>query len=249
MEPTMNMRVAHLYPGMMNIYADRGNIIALERHCAWRGIGFSVTGFSLDEPIDWGGYDFFYLGGGQDRDQRLVSEDLRRRGSGLIEAVEGGAVVLAVCGGYQLLGDYYITGVGERMEGVGLFGAHTVAGTRRCIGNVVVEAGIGGRTLTLAGFENHAGKTYLDAGQQPLGTVVSGFGNNAEDGTEGIIYRNAIGTYLHGPLLPKNTALAEYLVLQALRHRHGEDVGPLSPIDYAFEDEAREVAVRLAGGG
>lgn len=245
----MELRVAHLYPNMMNIYADRGNIIALERHCAWRDIGCSVSGFGLGEDIDWSAHDFFYLGGGQDRDQRLVSEDLRQKGAGLVEAVEGGAVVLSVCGGYQLLGDYYMAGEGERMDGVGLFGAHTIAGSRRCIGNVVVESEIGGSRMVLAGFENHAGKTYLDPGERPLGRVISGFGNNSEDGTEGIIYRNAIGTYLHGPLLPKNPGLAEYLVLEALRYRYGPDVEPLSPIDHALEDEAHDVAVRVARGG
>jgi len=234
---------------MMNIYADRGNIIALERHCAWRGISFSVTGFGLDDDISWRDYDFFYLGGGQDRDQRLVSEDLRAKGSGLAEAVEEGAVVLSVCGGYQLLGEYYVTGAGDRMEGVGLFRAHTVAGSDRCIGNVVVRSDIGCLDLTLAGFENHAGRTFLAPGQQPLGKVVSGFGNNAVDGTEGIVYLNAIGTYLHGPLLPKNPGLAEYLLLQALRHRYGDGVGPLSPIDLSLEEEAHGVAVRVAGGG
>lgn len=245
----MEIRVAHLYPNMMNIYADRGNIIALERHCAWRGIGFSATGFTLEEKIDWSEYDFFYLGGGQDRDQALVCDDLRGRGAGLVEAVAGGAVLLAVCGGYQLLGDYYITGGGERMEGVGLFKAHTVAGKKRCIGNVVIESEIGGQRLTLAGFENHAGKTYLDPGQQPLGRVISGYGNNSEDKTEGIVCRNAIGTYLHGPLLPKNPAFAEYLIRQALRHRHGEGVAPLSPIDHSLEDQAHAVAVKAARGG
>lgn len=245
----MELRIAHLYPDLMNIYADRGNIIALGRQCAWRGIDIRVDGFGPGDSPDWTGYDFFYLGGGQDRDQRLVCEDLRSKGSGLLEAIEAGAVLLSVCGGYQLLGDYYRTGDGGTMTGVGLFRAHTIAGSRRCIGNVVVRSDIGGRDLLLAGFENHAGKTYLEAGQKPLGRVITGHGNNSEDGTEGIIYRNAVGTYLHGPLLPKNAALTEYLLLQALRHRYGEGVEALEPVDHTLEDEAHRVAVRVAKGG
>lgn len=242
----MELRAVALYPEQMNIYADRGNIIALERHCAWRGIGFEVDGFSLGERVDWPEYDFFYLGGGQDRDQKLVCDDLRQRGAGLIEAVDNRAVVLAVCGGYQLLGDYYVTGGGDRMDGIGLFRAHTVAGKKRCIGNVVIESGLGGRQMVIAGFENHAGKTFLDEGQQPLGTVLSGFGNNAEDRTEGIVLKNAIGTYLHGPLLPKNPFLAEYLIQRALEHRYGGDIEPLAPLDHALEDAARVTALRIA---
>lgn len=244
----MEIRIAHLYPDMMNIYADRGNIIALGRHCSWRGIELSVDGFGLGESLNWPDYDFFYLGGGQDRDQQLVADDLRRGSAGLTEAVEGGAALLAVCGGYQLLGEYYRTAGGERMEGVGLFKAHTIAGRKRCIGNVVVESWLGGERMVLAGFENHAGKTYLAAGQQPLGRVISGYGNNSEDKTEGIVYRNAIGTYLHGPLLPKNPDLAEHLVYQALVHRYGKGVEELSPIDHTLEDEAHAVAVRAARG-
>jgi CobQ-like glutamine amidotransferase family enzyme len=244
----LEIRVAHLYPNMMNIYADRGNIIALSRHCSWRGIGIRVDGFSLGQDVDWPRYDFFYLGGGQDRDQHLVCRDLREKGTGLPQAIDAGAALLAVCGGYQLLGDYYRTGAGETMQGVGLFKAHTVAGEKRCIGNVVVRSDIAGMNLMLAGFENHAGKTYLDAGQKPLGSVVSGYGNNSEDGTEGIVYKNAVGTYLHGPLLPKNVALAEHLLMRALQHRYGEDVEPLSPIDHRLEDEAHAVAVRIARG-
>jgi hypothetical protein len=242
----MKMRVAHLYPNLMNIYADRGNIIALDRHCSWRGIDFEVDQYGPGEDFDWMEYDFFYLGGGQDREQQLVCQDLRHKGAALPEAVDSGAVLLAVCGGYQLLGDYYLTAAGEHMEGVGLFRAHTIAGTKRCIGNVVIDSVIGGEKMILTGFENHAGKTYLDSGQKPFGTVVSGYGNNSEDKTEGIIYRNAIGTYLHGPLLPKNPVLVEYLILQSLRHRHGDEVEPLQPIDHRLEDAARATALKIA---
>lgn len=239
----MEVRIAHLYANLMNIYADRGNIIALVRRSEWRGVDVRVDEFGPGESPRWGEYDFFYLGGGQDREQHLVCRELAAAGAGIVAAVEDGAVLLAICGGYQLLGNYYRTAAGETMEGVGLFKAHTVAGTKRLIGNVVVASGIGGLGLTLAGFENHAGKTYLDEGQQPLGRVLSGYGNNAEDGTEGIVYQNAIGTYLHGPLLPKNAALTDYLIETALKHRYGSGV-ELKPLAHALEDAAHRVAVK-----
>ncbi|MFA5802373.1 MAG: glutamine amidotransferase [Thermoleophilia bacterium] len=243
----MEVRIAHLYPTLMNIYADRGNIITLVQQCRWRGIDVRVEEFGLDEVPDWKAFDFFYLGGGQDREQQLVCRDLAIKGAGLREAVEEGAVLLSVCGGYQLLGDYYRTAAGETMDGIGLFNAHTVAGDRRCIGNVIVESEIGGRRLTLVGFENHSGKTYLDEGQKPLGRVVSGYGNNAEDGGEGIVYRNAIGTYMHGPLLPKNAGLTDHVLEQSLRHHHGKSA-ELPPLEHDFEDAAHQAAIRITRG-
>lgn len=245
----MEVRIAHLYPSLMNIYADRGNILTLVQRLAWRGMTAGVDEFTTGDTPAWAEYDFFYLGGGQDREQQLVCEDLSAKGAGLVEAVEAGAVLLSICGGYQLLGDYYRTGAGDTMNGVGLFKAHTIAGSKRCIGNVVVKANIGELSMTLAGFENHSGRTFLNPGQQPLGRVVSGFGNNGEDGTEGVIYRNAIGTYLHGPLLPKNAVLTDWLLERCLEHRYGLSAdGPrLSPIDDELENAAHEAAVRAAG--
>ncbi len=240
----MEVRIAHLYPNLLNIYADRGNIIALKQRCRWRGIDVLVDEFTLGEEPDWLRYDFFYLSGGQDREQNLVCRDLAAKGAGLIEAVEGEAVLLSICGGYQLLGDYYRTAGGETMQGIGLFRAHTIAGRKRCIGNVVIESRISDRLFKLAGFENHAGKTFLDEGQAPLGKVLSGFGNNSEDRTEGIIYRNAIGTYLHGPLLPKNAALTDYLLEKALSHHQGEEVR-LMRLDDSIEESAHRVAMAL----
>jgi hypothetical protein len=246
----MEIRIAHLYPSLMNIYADRGNIITLARRCAWRGIDMSVDEFSPGQSLDWEAYDFFYLGGGQDREQLLVCRDLSARGEGLVSAIEGGAALLSICGGYQLLGEYYRTAAGETMEGVGLFKAHTVAGDRRCIGNVVVEADLNGQSMTLVGFENHSGKTYLDPGQQPLGRVVFGFGNNAEDGTEGIVYRNAVGTYMHGPLLPKNPQFTDWLLEKSLQHRYagegGRELPQLAHLDDRMEEAAHRVAVKAA---
>lgn len=241
----MEVRIAHLYPSLMNIYADRGNIITLVWRCRWRGIEVTVDEFELGITPNWLDYDLFYLGGGQDREQQLVCQDLKEKGAGLREAVEAGAVLLSICGGYQLLGEYYRTAGGETMEGVSLFKAHTIAGTKRCIGNVVVEASIGGHRLILAGFENHSGKTYLDEGQRPLGRVISGYGNNSEDKTEGIIYRSAIGTYLHGPLLPKNPDLADLLLARALSYRYRREIN-LPPLDDNLEKAAHQVAVKRA---
>lgn len=240
----MEIKIAHLYPGLMNIYADRGNIICLTQQCRWRGINVTVDEFGPKEQPRWADYDFFYLGGGQDREQALVCRDLATKQQGLIEAVEGGAVLLAICGGYQLLGEYYRTASGEVMDGIGLFKAYTVAGEKRCIGNVVVESNIGDRLLTLAGFENHSGKTFIMDCQTPLGKVISGYGNNAKDGGEGIVYKNAIGTYMHGPLLPKNAGLTDYLLEQCLQHRYGSEVR-LEPLEHDLENAAHAVAVKL----
>lgn len=242
----VKLRIAHLYPDLLNIYADRGNIIALRRRCRWRGIDVVVDGFTLGEEPAWSDYDFFYLSGGQDREQNLVCGDLQQKGAGLKEAVESGAVLLSICGGYQLLGEYYRAADGGTMAGVGLFRARTVAGRDRCIGNVVIETTVTGSPLRLAGFENHAGRTWLDEGQEPLGRVITGHGNNDQDGGEGIIYRNAIGTYLHGPLLPKNTAFTDHLLRLALEHRYGEGVA-LAPLDDSLEEAARRAALSLGG--
>ncbi len=239
----MKLRIAHLYPELMNIYADRGNIIVLVNRCRWRGIDVRVDEFGPGKSPAWDDYDFFYLGGGQDREQKLVARDLAAKGAGLAEAVEQGAALLAICGGYQLLGQYYRTGAGETMEGVGLFKAYTVAGQRRLIGNVVARSSLDGNNLELAGFENHSGKTFLTAGGQPLGRIIFGFGNNAEDGTEGIIYKSAVGTYLHGPLLPKNPELADFLISRSLSRRYGQEA-VLAPLDDNLEEAAHQAAVK-----
>ncbi len=240
----MEVRIAHLYPNLLNIYADRGNITALRQRCIWRHIDVSIHEFTLGEEPDWDAYDLFYISGGQDREQNLVCSDLSLKSSGLKDAVEGDAVLLSICGGYQLLGDYYRAADGNTIEGIGLFRARTIAGSKRLIGNVVIESLLDGGRLSLAGFENHAGRTYLDHGQEPLGRVVTGYGNNSEDGGEGIVYRNAIGTYMHGPLLPKNTAFADYLLRKALEHHHGEPV-ELESLDDSVEAHALAVALKL----
>jgi CobQ-like glutamine amidotransferase family enzyme len=234
--------VCALYPDLMNIYADRGNLALLERRCAWRGIGFQLRGVGLGEPLDPDAHDLFYIGGGQDRDQALCAEDLATvKRDALHAAAARGAVVFAVCGGYQLLGHGYELG-GERLPGVGLVDLDTVRSEGpRLIGNVAIE--LDGHVL--AGFENHGGRTRLgDA--QPLGRVLRGHGNDGRSGYEGVRggpRGNVIGTYLHGPLLPKNAWFADRLTALAL----GVEPGALEPLDDALEDAAHAAARRAAG--
>src|SRR3954452_8176401 len=240
--PEMELRVLGLYPEQMNIYADRGNIIFLRRRCEWRGIDFSYAGVGEGDRVDPSGHDLFYIGGGQDRDQRMVAGDLvATKREAIAEAVEDGAVVLAVCGGYQLLGHSYQLGE-ERIPGLGLADLETVREPgERLIGNVAIEADLGDGERLLAGFENHGGRTYLGAGAEPLGRVVRGFGNNGRDGFEGVRRGNLIGTYLHGPLLPKNARFADWLIATAL------GLGGLDPLNDVLEDEAHAEARAAAG--
>jgi lipid II isoglutaminyl synthase (glutamine-hydrolysing) len=242
----MELRVVALYPEQMNIYADRGNILFLQRRCEWRGIRFSYGASGPGESLDAAAHDFIYLGGGQDRDQRIVAGDMvstKRRA--LADAVGDGAVVLAVCGGYQLLGHSYELG-DERIEGLGLADLETVREPGpRLIGNVEIEADLGDGPTRLAGFENHGGRTYLGDGARPLGRVIRGFGNNGKDGLEGVRQENLIGTYLHGPLLPKNAWLADWLIALALTHRLGSPPD-LAPLDDSLESAAHQSAHRAA---
>jgi CobQ-like glutamine amidotransferase family enzyme len=244
----MELRVLSLYPDQMNIYADRGNILFLQRRCEWRGIGFSHAGAGPGEPVDPAAHDLFYIGGGQDRDQRAVAADMAAsKRDALAAAVDEGAVLLAVCGGYQLLGHSYQLGE-ERLPGLGLADLETVREPGpRLIGNVAIEAELDGAVRTIAGFENHGGRTHLGASAQPLGRVLSGFGNNGDDGLEGVRRDNLIGTYLHGPLLPKNAWLADHLIALALERRQGSRP-QLEPLDDAFEGAAHESALEAARG-
>jgi lipid II isoglutaminyl synthase (glutamine-hydrolysing) len=243
----MNIRVAHLYPDYLNIYADRGNIAVLARRAAWRGHTLEVDAVGMGDAVDPGAHDLYYLGGGQDREQLLVAGDLAAKAGPLKEAVAGGAAVLAVCGGYQLLGRGYRGFHGEDMPGVGLLPLETVAGERRMIGDVLLDCELdSGVRRTLAGFENHAGRTRLDPGAEPLGRVVSGFGNDGESGFEGCRYERAIGTYLHGPLLPRNPWLADWLLAQALAHRTGGGPPELEPLADELEAQAHDVSATRA---
>jgi CobQ-like glutamine amidotransferase family enzyme len=245
----MELRLLALYPEQMNIYADRGNIVFLRRRCEWRGIGFSYASAGPGESFEPGEHDFVYVGGGQDRDQRAVAIDMvEGKRDSLEAAIEGDAVVLAVCGGYQLLGHSYHLGE-ESLPGLGLVDLRTVREPGpRLIGNVAVEVDLGTGARTLAGFENHGGRTYLGPGAEALGRVVSGFGNNGKDGLEGVRRRNLIGTYLHGPLLPKNVWLADHLLAAALERRYGTRP-ELAPLDDELELAGQSLARRVALGG
>lgn len=228
----------------MNIYGDRGNIIALLQRCRWRGFGVRVTPVSIGDGLDPGEHDFYFIGGGQDREQILVCDDLsREKGQALREAIEEGAALLSICGGYQLLGNHFLTYTGEDLPGIALFDVRTVGGETRFIGNVAVASELEGVDGVLVGFENHSGRTQLGSGCRPLGRVIKGYGNNGEDGWEGCVYRNAVGTYLHGSLLPKNPRLADWFILRALRRRH--ELAELPPLDDSLEEEAHRAALDL----
>jgi CobQ-like glutamine amidotransferase family enzyme len=259
------LRVCALYPDLMNIYADRGNLLVLERRCRWRGIGFHVSACGLGETLDPDArYDLYYLGGGQDRDQRLCAADLvERKRAGLHAAAARGSVVLGVCGGYQLLGRSYELGGGEELPGVELLDVRTVRDEGpRLIGNIAIEVASGdsdttsagtecaagtsfarGADRVLAGFENHGGRTYLGTTQRPLGRVLKGYGNDGRSGLEGARSGSVIGTYLHGPLLPKNVWFADWLVATAL----SVDVSELVALDDELERAAHSGARRAAG--
>lgn len=227
----------------MNIYGDRGNIISLAQRARWRGIDVDIVPVTIGKTLDPAQCDVLFFGGGQDKEQFLVAEDFRTAQAPHVhEYVESGGTLLSICGGYQLLGKYFRTHTGETLEGIGVFDAWTVAGDRRCIGNVIVETEFGGAKRTLVGFENHSGKTYLGSGCRPMGKSLAGSGNNGEDGNEGAIYRNAFGCYLHGSLLPKNPWFTDYLLLTALRRRYGPAVR-LGPLDDTLENRAHEAVI------
>ena len=244
------LRLCALYPDHMNIYADRGNILFLQRRCEWRGIDFTFAGAGPGEDVDPAAHDLFYVGGGQDRDQRMVAEDMvSTKREALEAAVSDGAAMLAVCGGYQLLGHSYVLG-DERIPGLGIADLETIREPgERLIGNVAIEVELDGSPRVLAGFENHGGRTYLGDSATPLGRVISGHGNNDRDGLEGVRRDNLIGTYLHGPLLPKNAWLADHLISAALTRRYGSAAPDLKPLDDELEAAAHETARRAAESG
>ena len=246
MDSGLALRVAHLYPDVMNIYGDRGNVIALRYRCEARGISFALSDVNIGDPFDPSDVDLVLIGGGQDREQRRIAHDLVARGPALRAAIDDGLAALAVCGGFQLFGHRYVDHQGAVISGIGVFDLETRhPGPRadRSIGDVTLETAYG----IVVGFENHGGRTYLAPGQAPFGRVTRGFGNNATDDSEGASYRNAIGTYLHGSLLPKNPRLTDALIKAALERRYGRAID-LAPIDDAPETAAHDGAVRVAQG-
>lgn len=248
----MKLTIHHLYADMMNLYGDRGNVISIKKRCEWRGIPVEVVDVGLGERVSPTGCDVFLFGGGQDREQSLLAEDLSgSKGADLRAIADDGGVVLGVCGGYQLMGHYYETPEGEKLPGIGIFDLHTEPGGEdeaRLIGNVLVRVALeDGTPREVVGFENHGGRTYL-SGAEPLGEVVSGYGNNGRDGGEGARRLNAYGTYLHGSLLPKNPWLTDQLILEAVRRV--DDTFELEPLDDTIEERAfAAVSDRVAGRG
>ncbi len=253
----LKITIGYLYPDLMNIYGDTGNIITLKMRAVWRGIEVKVINISIGDnlasrlsgpPAGQAGVnvnpDIYFFGGGQDQQQVEVSKDLQKSNKGKIikKDIERGIPLLSVCGGYQLLGEYYLPHQGEKLKGIGLFPAYTVASNDRMIGNIVIESAFG----ELVGFENHSGKTYLKKGAVPLGMVASGFGNNGSDKTEGCMYKNAIGCYMHGSLLPKNPKLADWLLKKALEVKYKKEI-EFSPLDDSIELQAHNKLIKKFG--
>jgi lipid II isoglutaminyl synthase (glutamine-hydrolysing) len=239
------VRICYLYPRLLSVAGDRGNLFALMQRCAWRGIRYSVTEADVGEVPDFAESDLILLHGGQDREMTAAARDLAAKAGPLREAIEADAVVLTVCAGYQLLGKYYAPPDGPVIQGLGVLDVVTEGGPTRFIGHVAAECDLGSGLHQLTGFENHSGRTYLGSDAQPLGRVLAGAGNNGEDGTEGARYREVYATYLHGPVLPKNPWLADHLLSRALARRY-PDFGPLAPLADGVEAEAHAAALRLA---
>src|SRR3989339_578109 len=219
----MKLSIAHLYPNLLNIYGDRGNILTIKKRCQWRDIEVEITEIDIEDDINPDKYDFYFIGGGQDQQQIAVAKRLQEVSAQVHEAVNTGAVILAICGGYQLLGHYYQPFDGDKLKGISVIDAYTVAGNTRFIGNVTIELNDNFQLepKTLVGFENHSGLTYLGEGVNPIGKILVGNGNNGKDNGEGAVYKHVYGTYLHGSLLPKNPHFADLLITQALSRKHG----------------------------
>src|SRR3990170_5724957 len=256
MAKTMTLNICHLYPDLMDTYGDKGNTVTFQKRCRWRGIDVKVANISVGQPLSNFDFDFYFFGGGQDKAQTIVGIDLQKKKRHLETAVNNGAVLLSICGGYQLLQKYFKTKTGEIIKGIGLFDAYTEGSNDRMIQNLWIDLEdnlkddirkiyptIDSEQLTtdLIGFENHSGKTYLGKNLKPLGTVIKGAGNNGEDKTEGIRYKNAFGCYLHGSLLPKNPHFADYLISKALERRYGKV--KLEPLDDSFEWQAHQATI------
>lgn len=240
--------IGWIYPKLMNVYGDRGNIITLQKRCQWRDMEAEIK--YLNAPLsekELEKCDLLMMGGAQDEQQEIVSSDLKKKSNALKSAIEKGIPGLYVCGAYQFLGNYYKDANGTEIPGLGIFNLHTInpsENSRRLIGNIAAESSIvNGQSSILVGFENHGGRTYLGNNIKPLGTVLAGFGNNGEDNTEGAIYKNSIGTYFHGPILPKNPRLADYLIETSLKVKYNEDF-ELKQLDDSIAENARKVIAK-----
>ena len=257
MAKPINLNICHLYPDLMDTYGDKGNIIALIKRCNWRGIKVKITNISINQSLSSFDFDFYFFGGGQDRQQIIVGRDLQSKANYLKKAIENGCVLLSICGGYQLFQKYFKTFDGKIIKGIGLFNAYTIGSHDRMIQNLWIDLeenlvkeikeiyptiDNGQLTTDLIGFENHSGKTYLGPNLKPLGKVIIGAGNNGEDKTEGAVYKNAFGCYLHGSLLPKNPHFADYLISKALERRYGKV--KLEPLDDSIEWQAHQAAIK-----
>ena len=243
----MELNICHLYPDVLNLYGDGGNIICLSRRLQWRGIASSVTRVPIGETVRLSDFDLVFIGGGQDFEQEVLLDDLHRGKDREIKAaIEDGIPFLTICGGYQMLGNYYETYDGKRCDFIGAIDLCTIGSTQRMIGNYVFSCRQESGGCTVVGFENHSGKTYLGPSVQPLGKVLKGFGNNGEDKTEGARYRNVFGSYSHGPILPKNPVFCDYLLKTALTRKYGSC--ELAPLDDAAESLAHSAMItRLLG--
>ena len=232
----MELKLCHMYPDVLNLYGDTGNIICMKKRLQWRGIDALVETKPIGSKLELAGFDLVFIGGGQDFEQEVLLDDLHRcKTDELRAAVEDGIVLLAVCGGYQMLGSYYETYDGKRCDFTGLLDLYTVGGVKRMIGNYKFQCTDSAGGSTIVGFENHSGRTMLGSGVEPLGKVLAGYGNNGEDGTEGAHYRNVFGTYSHGPVLPKNPEFCDHLLLTALKRKYGS-------AELALLDDSAELA-------
>lgn len=246
----MKIIIGHLYPDLMNMYGDRGNIICLTKRCYWRNIEVEIKNIFLKEKFDSEKYDLVFMGGGQDKEQLLVASDFQKnKGKEIKKAAENGVVILGICGGYQLFGKYYKTHKGDKIPGIGILDVYTEAGKKRMIGNTITKIKPklkirNSRLDTLVGFENHSGQTFLGKKCNPLGDVEIGYGNNGNDSNEGAVQNNVFGTYLHGSFLPKNPHFADYLISLALARKHGPI--DLKPIDDELENNAHKTALKIA---
>ena len=246
----MKIIIGHLYPDLMNMYGDRGNIIALAKRCQWRNIDVEIKEIHLKENLDPSIYDLIFMGGGQDKEQHLVAEDFQKvKGKSLKKAAEADVVILGICGGYQLFGHYFKTIGGDKLPGIGILDVHTIGSQKRMIGNAIIRISENlkmkdEKMNTLVGFENHSGQTILGEKCQPLGSVEIGYGNNGKDKQEGAVQKNVFGTYLHGSFLPKNPYFADHLITLALAKKSGPI--DLRPLNDEFEIRAHEAAIKRA---